>query len=220
VSKPVVSLPAPSTAASKPKPPLEPGIESLPAAEQRFRGQAIIDAQGLALSVCGEKSQRQVVLEAQAQATIDSFIAVANSAKSRPFFLDAWGARRNDGGLRLGRIERVYREGPGCAEDMSEFVVKASGNEPFWALSIDRSILRFQRPEAPAYSGSYTRSLLADGSSRFEADTEGGRLTVTLTRRPCRDGMSDAVFGWAAVVRVGQREWGGCGYVGVGNEDK
>lgn len=215
MSKPVVSLPAPSTAASEPKPPLEPGIESLPTTEQRFRGQAIIDAQSLALTLCGEKSQRRTVLEAQAQAAIDQFTAVANSAKSRPFFLDAWGAHRNDGGLRLGRIERAHREGPGCAENLSEFVVKARGNEPFWALSVDRDALRFQRPEAPAYTAPYIRSVLADGSRRFKADTEGGSLTLTLTRQPCRDGMSDAVYGWSAVVNVGLKEWKGCGYAGM-----
>ena len=86
---------------------------------------------------------------------------------------------------------------------------RASGTEPFWDLTIGRDMtftdrgtgLTVVQPTPQAVSGA------AGQTYRTQ------RLEVTITRRPCSDGMSDRTYPDTVQVYVDSRLYRGCGGV-------
>jgi uncharacterized membrane protein len=104
--------------------------------------------------------------------------------------------------------------GSRCDRPHRDFDVEATGNEPFWHVTLDSAQLVLERPEPP-------RELVFDASP---GETRGALttihahrslgvvhdLTLGLLREPCRDGMSDAWYPYRAEVRFGDVALHGC----------
>lgn len=76
-----------------------------------------------------------------------------------------------------------------------------AGTEPFWELSVDEAgLATWSTPDSPGPTSLGTVNP-ASKSWRLE-HADGEVWTVTLTHSPCSDGMSDALYAWAAVVTM------------------
>ena|SRR5688572_22211389 len=90
--------------------------------------------------------------------------------------------------------------------------LRALGTEPFWALDIDSSGLRFTTPE----DTSGTRfppnapSPIAGDTLVWMAETEMTAIHVRIWRESCSDGMSDRTYPYTAIVRVSGTTYRGC----------
>jgi uncharacterized membrane protein len=84
--------------------------------------------------------------------------------------------------------------------------LNALGTEPFWGLKIRPEGLSFSEP------GKAVREEKNPGA-KVEGDRaswNGEGIEATLTAGVCRDGMSDRVFPFVAMVKVGGRTLNGC----------
>jgi uncharacterized membrane protein len=100
---------------------------------------------------------------------------------------------------------------PATVADTAVVTFHVVGNEPFWALEITASGLRFRTPEdtagalfprvAPSAAGDTLTWAAAAGSRRIEA---------RLWPSACSDGMSDRVWTHRAIVRVDTTTYQGC----------
>jgi uncharacterized membrane protein len=85
------------------------------------------------------------------------------------------------------------------------------GTEPFWALEIGATGLRFITPEdtAGAHYPVSTPVSSAD-TLRWHATTGGHTLDARVWPAACSDGMSDRIWTHRAVVRVDTVTYRGC----------
>jgi uncharacterized membrane protein len=92
-------------------------------------------------------------------------------------------------------------QGPG------EILFRAVGNEPGWALTVDR-----QRID---YVGDYGETRISEptppGFEPRAGSWSSGRLAVTIAPGPCSDGMSDLVYRLTVRVDAAGKAVSGCG---------
>lgn len=91
---------------------------------------------------------------------------------------------------------------------------RAVGQEPGWLLDIyTRGIIKF----AWDYGDNYAEFAIAEptypqeGATRYEAQSDGIALVVTIRRFPCNDGMSGQAYPSTVEVVVDGRTLNGCG---------
>lgn len=84
--------------------------------------------------------------------------------------------------------------------------LNALGTEPFWALEIRETSLKFTRPDAPDVTAPNPGPKLEPGKAVWPAQG----LVITLTEGQCSDGMSDRTYPWFAEVTVGIDMYKGC----------
>jgi putative lipoprotein len=91
---------------------------------------------------------------------------------------------------------------------------RAVGQEPGWLLDIyTRGIIKF----AWDYGENYAEFAVAEpthpqeGSTRYEAHSDGRALVVTIRRSPCNDGMSGEAYPSVVEVTIDGRALRGCG---------
>ena len=93
----------------------------------------------------------------------------------------------------------------GAPSVMTAEAVRALGTEPFWALDIDSTGLRFTTPQDT--SGMRfppnVPSPIAGDTLVWMAESERAAIHVRIWPTQCSDGMSDRVYPWTATVRVG-----------------
>ena len=126
-----------------------------------------------------------------------------------------------EGSPRLAVLELVRAspvgESAGCAEPPAHYRFRASGNEPFWSVTVGRDSVIFEQPEDPRrIAAPVTRR---EGASRriFHAETSGPAahvIRVTLTPGRCADSMSGALYSFLAEVVVDGRSLSGCARAG------
>lgn len=88
---------------------------------------------------------------------------------------------------------------------------KLIGTEPFWALYIDSTGLRFTTPEDTAGQkfGS-SRAVLHGDSLRWNSIGDAGMIEAVVVPAKCSDGMSDKEWPYRARVEIGSRKYEGC----------
>ena len=84
---------------------------------------------------------------------------------------------------------------------------RALGTEPFWALTIDGSTIRYQPAGGRAVSVARPRPIVGFNGERYVTR----RMTVDITHVECSDGMSDRTFHDTVTVTLGGRTLRGCG---------
>ena len=90
--------------------------------------------------------------------------------------------------------------------------VRALGTEPFWALDIDSTGLRFTTPQDSAGMRfpPNAPSPIAGDTLVWMAESELAAVHVRIWPKQCSDGMSDRVYPWTAIVRVAGTTYNGC----------
>jgi putative lipoprotein len=124
-----------------------------------------------------------------------------------------------DGPPRLDVTELVRAtpvgEGAGCAEAPARYRFRASGNEPFWSVTVGKDTVVFEQPDEPRrIAAPLTRR--DEGASRrvFQAETAGHVIRVALSPARCSDSMSGALYSFSAEVVFDGRSLSGCARAG------
>lgn len=134
-------------------------------------------------------------------------------------FVDVLGQVQDAGGepwLDALEVRRAAFEGWGCRRDESSAVLRASGTEPFWSLSVEREGATWSTPEAVetlVHDGPYT---MTRGGWALEARTASAepRLQAEFYAQGCQDPMSGAYSHLTVLVTLGDVRYRGCGYFG------
>ena len=90
----------------------------------------------------------------------------------------------------------------------------ALGNEPFWSLTINpsKNTLQFKTPAGDSINAPVPERITdPNGSFRYVADVEAGRLTVIFRPDSCVDSMSGQRFDYRVDVTVRGKAYAGCG---------
>src|SRR5690606_21830519 len=97
------------------------------------------------------------------------------------------------------KLERLWHAAPigessGCEEDLSNVVYRASGNEPFWGITVyDDGLLVLSTPEEQT-SFRVTESTADEDFVNIIAAADGGgdEITMEFASADCQDSMSGA----------------------------
>lgn len=84
---------------------------------------------------------------------------------------------------------------------------RAAGTEPFWSVTIEKGIMRYETPEGRPVIVKAPIPRPSFNGLRYETRT----MTVDVTRSRCSDGMSDRTYPDSVIVTIGQRTVRGCG---------
>lgn len=85
------------------------------------------------------------------------------------------------------------------------------GTEPFWALHIDATGMRFTTPEDTAgLRFDAARAVMVGDSLRWNSIGDRGTIEAVITRTSCSDGMSDKQWPYRARVEIGETKYEGC----------
>ncbi len=90
----------------------------------------------------------------------------------------------------------------------------AKGNEPFWSLTVNssRGIMRFKSLNGDSISiPAPERQTDSDGTFRYTAQTESGRMNIVFRPDSCVDSMSGQRFDYRVNVDVRGKNYVGCG---------
>jgi uncharacterized membrane protein len=89
--------------------------------------------------------------------------------------------------------------------------LRALGTEPFWALDVDSTGLRFITPDDTSGIRFPPAAPSAIGDNVvWMGETDRAAIAVRIWPGRCSDGMSDRVYAYAAIVRLSGTEYRGC----------
>ena len=113
------------------------------------------------------------------------------------------------------RRARPIGEGAGCDEPPAPYLFRASGNEPFWGLTVLADSIVLDEPQAPFRTAFRSSGPVrgGGGSIVYRASTpapDKHTLTLTLTRQRCADSMSGAIYSFSARATLDVRAFVGC----------
>jgi len=106
--------------------------------------------------------------------------------------------------------------GPGAHSPAADRIperLQALGTEPFWNVTVDGSGLRYSTPVDQA--GQAISAARQDGrsGSRWTGTVNGQPFELSIAPGRCSDGMSDRVYSYSAVLRLGSSRHSGCARV-------
>jgi len=113
------------------------------------------------------------------------------------------------------RRARPVGEGAGCEEPPAPYRFRATGNEPFWSLTVFSDSIVLEEPEPPSrIAFPSSGSERGDGAGvRYRVSTgapDRHTVTLTLSRRRCTDSMSGAIYSFSARATLDDRVFLGC----------
>jgi len=86
----------------------------------------------------------------------------------------------------------------------------ALGTEPFWAAKVTGDRVTYMTPEDQAGQAIAVARTAGADFVELGGTLAGQRLTLRLSAGPCSDGMSDTVYPFSVVRRLGADEQRGC----------
>jgi uncharacterized membrane protein len=171
------------------------------------------DSVTLVFVACGTTAERPVELRRFSQVT-EALVAVNGAVRDSIYLeleADTAGGRVR---ARDARFATNFAEGARCDRPPPYFSIEATGNEPFWRVTLDGTQLVLERPEAPLEMAFVADTpVVRGGLTTILAHRDEGRvrdLQLGLLRTACRDGMSDAWYPYRAEVRFGASALHGC----------
>ncbi|WP_232312829.1 COG3650 family protein [Enterovibrio coralii] len=101
--------------------------------------------------------------------------------------------------FKVTQLNLMSAEISGCKQARDKTV--ASGNEPFWSVSVSGNTLKYQQMGEQAQSYTLTKRAITPTARTYSADG----ASLTLTPALCNDTMSDSIYGWKSTfVRDGE----------------
>jgi uncharacterized membrane protein len=179
----------------------------------RQRGTLLVRDTTMTFVACGTTTER--ALTAPPSSQLEAALASVNGGGRDSLYVEVI---VDTSGGALAVRETLFAEsmtaGSRCDRPRRVFDVEATGNEPFWHVTLDSAQLVLERPEPPRElvfdaSPGETRGALTTIHARRSLGTVHD-LTLGLLREPCRDGMSDAWYPYRAEVRFGDVALHGC----------
>ncbi|MCQ4348460.1 hypothetical protein NGA35_13755 [Pseudomonas stutzeri] len=172
----------------------------------RVQGELSRAGELLMLTPCGE--ERHLLLLDAGGLDMEASAARLQGDAERTLFADLGGqldaSPSGDGLFAVERLYRLQAEGPGCGEaEFKQLIVRASGNEPAWALRVGARGMLLERPGQPPLALPYLEESLPDGSLGFSSTADGQRLELWLAPGRCEDSMSGTLSHLQAQLRLG-----------------
>ncbi|HEU4798351.1 MAG TPA: hypothetical protein VFT63_05445 [bacterium] len=133
-----------------------------------------------------------------------------------PVYAEVLARRLPSSRLAISDIRYAARETHGCRDNLRRVILRALGNEPFWAVTITAREIRFEAPDDPGRVAFPAVEPSRSGNRLVyhTRNDRGDRLDVTVREQACSDGMSDAYYATAVEVQINDREFSGCGRPG------
>lgn len=179
---------------------------------QRLMGELSVDQGRLRLQPCGGGRQLDVQ-DAGSLGLLREAEQMLGGSAGR-LFADLAGNDLGDK-LQATRMYRLQAEGQGCQDaDFGRLIARASGNEPFWSVSISAKGLILQRPGEEPLAVPYLEEQLPEGRLYFSSEANGHSLSLWLAPQRCQDDMSGALRHLSAELRLDGQRLTGCAYLG------
>ncbi|HEY8331486.1 MAG TPA: hypothetical protein VIO83_09190 [Pseudomonas sp.] len=164
----------------------------------RLQGELTRSAGELVLQPCHQ--QRRLSITAEDSLGLPYAVARLQQSEQQPLFVDLAGRLQEDASgeqSRL-RVNRLYRLQQGAHQGCNDaqfkrLIVRASGNEPGWAVSVSALGMMLERPGVEPLALPYVEERLPDGSLSFTSEADGRRVELWLTPGRCVDSMSGAL---------------------------
>ncbi|KAA0023817.1 COG3650 family protein [Antrihabitans cavernicola] len=91
----------------------------------------------------------------------------------------------------------------------------ASGNEPFWSVTVDGTTLLYSTPESMPGKKLQSTRTAENGVVTFSGNDTGAAFALVLTDAPCSDSMSGKDFEFTAKFTYGDTKLDGCARSGT-----
>ncbi|KRA79384.1 hypothetical protein ASD76_17575 [Altererythrobacter sp. Root672] len=91
-------------------------------------------------------------------------------------------------------------------------VLRFSGTEPFWGGQVRGSALTYTTPDNPDGTTITVNRFAGRGGLSFSGVLDHADLEMTVTPMNCSDGMSDRVYPFAVMLKIGDETRNGCAW--------
>jgi uncharacterized membrane protein/heat shock protein HslJ len=115
--------------------------------------------------------------------------------------------------LRVLELRRAARESRGCEENLAGIEFRASGNEPFWNVTISRNEITFSELGKPKIIFPHVAPKLSGNHYVYSSRTVGPApygIEIIIDEKRCIDSMSGGHFSFAAQVSLDDHKYLGC----------
>ncbi|MBE7376709.1 COG3650 family protein [Pseudomonas lopnurensis] len=125
-----------------------------------------------------------------------------------------------DGQLTLSRVYRLQREGHGCNEEsFKRLLLRASGNEPGWMLTVTTRGMLLARPDQPPVALPYLEERLPGGQLNLSSEANDLQLELWVAPQRCVDSASGTINHLTAELRLDGQTLRGCAHYGGARDD-
>lgn len=117
--------------------------------------------------------------------------------------------------LQISKLYRLTQEGFRCKDpDFRQLIIRASGNEPFWSIRINKRGLLLDRPGEQQWVLPYLEERLGNDQLNISSEANGQTLELWLSPQRCVDSMSGAISHLSAQLRINGQVLQGCAAYG------
>lgn len=109
-------------------------------------------------------------------------------------------------------------EGFGCDQDLSDFMFRATGQEPFWHLRVSPTGLRYSTPSAPQAAFDPVPPIRRGEAWVYESAGSGPEavgISAVFEPGRCEDSMAGSVYSWRATIEIAGDRRTGCAWEGA-----
>ncbi|USH02531.1 hypothetical protein K6Q96_00335 [Grimontia kaedaensis] len=106
--------------------------------------------------------------------------------------------------FKVTQLNLMSAEIDGCNQTRNRTV--ASGNEPFWSVSLEGNTLNYQQLGYEAKTFTLTSRDISPQARNYQANG----ATLTLNPELCNDTMSDSIYGWRSTFAKSNKTLTGC----------
>ncbi|MEL7558013.1 hypothetical protein [Stutzerimonas chloritidismutans] len=177
---------------------------------------------GLQFSSC--QGRRSLALVDSATTGLPDDVQALMAGSNQPLFADLRGSLINQSGnsdqLQLTQVYRLQAEGPGCSDAaFSQLLLRATGHEPGWSVTITSGGLLLERPDQQALALPYLEEQLPGGQTNFSTEANDQRLELWVAPQRCLDSATGTVSHLTAELRLDGQTLRGCAYYGGARQD-
>jgi uncharacterized membrane protein len=230
--EPARELP-PTTLPTAPAPTDESAADAEPPAESGLaikRGIVALAADRSAFSPCGEEANLWVI--DQTEGLLVRTFSGEKPADGAPLklYIEAYGERATTaedlpanatGYTGVFVLEEVLyaQAGPeglahGCGDGPADYIVAASGTEPFWSAAVtDAALVWHQSDEPKEISLPAPQTQDAEGAVSYTAAGNDHQVELMVEAQPCRS-MSGEYFAYSARAKLDGKQFAGCARIG------
>jgi uncharacterized membrane protein len=214
---PEASAPANSPTSAATEPPAESSLALK-------RGTLVLAAQHATFRPCGAQADLWVVDQT------DGDLRRTFAAETTPIelYIEAHGerapvpegnanARAFAGAFLLEEVLYATQpaESRGCMEAAPNYIVRASGNEPFWSVEVGTDKMVWRQPDGPKeIVVAAPESQVAEGTVGYVGTGGEHKVELFVDLQPCRDSMSGAFHAYSARAVLDGTEFKGCARIG------
>jgi len=188
------------------------------------RGTLVLAAQQATFRPCNEGSELWVVDQTDG----DLRRTFANESTPLELYIEAHGerapvpegniaARAFTGAFLLEEVLFATQpaESQGCKEPAPTYIVRASGNEPFWSVEVGAERMTWRQPDEPKeVIVEAPQSQDAEGTVGFVGTAGEHKVELFVDSQPCRDSMSGAFYAYSARAVLDGKDFKGCARIG------